>query len=171
LCLISGHSFISIMATPKQDSVRKRPPNFRIEIPFHYHWFSWWCVFQKSKRSSIIIPLFTGLLYFDVKQFLTCWIFSRILLFKMSSPGISILKFAGRYGEICEAHTSICKGKLKLAKRTMERHVVSIRLSCTKEKSHSYLWSSSPYLPNDEYLVNHVLHKRLFHHLQHCQWN
>ena len=59
------------------------------------------------------------------------------------------------YGEICEAHTSICKGKLKLAKRTMEGHVVSIRLACTKEKSHSYLWSSSPYLPNDEYLVNH----------------
>jgi hypothetical protein len=59
------------------------------------------------------------------------------------------------YGEIFEAHTSICKGKLKLAKRTMKGHVVSIRLSCTKDKSHSYLWSSSPYLPNDEYLVNH----------------
>ena len=33
MCLISGHSFISIMATPKQDPVRKRPPNFRLEIP------------------------------------------------------------------------------------------------------------------------------------------
>jgi len=32
-CLISGHSFISLMVTLKQDSVRKRPPNFRIEIP------------------------------------------------------------------------------------------------------------------------------------------
>ena len=41
------------------------------------------------------------------------------------------------YGEIFEAHTSICKGKLQLAKRTMEGHVISIRLSCTKEKSHS----------------------------------
>jgi hypothetical protein len=29
------------------------------------------------------------------------------------------------YGEIFEAHTSICKGKLKLAKRTMKGHASS----------------------------------------------
>ncbi|CAG2254076.1 unnamed protein product [Mytilus edulis] len=37
----------------------------------------------------------------------------------------------------------------------MKGHVASVRLMCTKEKSHSYLWSSSSYLPNDEFLVNH----------------
>lgn len=37
----------------------------------------------------------------------------------------------------------------------MKGHVLSLRLQCSQEKMHSYSWSSSPYLPNDEYLVNH----------------
>ncbi|CAC5377831.1 unnamed protein product [Mytilus coruscus] len=37
----------------------------------------------------------------------------------------------------------------------MKGHVASVRLMCTKEKSHFYLWLSSSYLPNDEFLVNH----------------
>lgn len=56
-------------------------------------------------------------------------------------------------GEIFEAHTNICSGKLKVVKRTMKAHVASVRLLRSKEKCHSYLWSSSTYLPSDEYLV------------------
>ena len=44
----------------------------------------------------------------------------------------------------------------------MKGHVTSVRLTCSKDKSHSYLWSSSPYLPNDEYLVNHRLSHTFF---------
>lgn len=33
---------------------------------------------------------------------------------------------------------------------------------CSLEKSHSYLWSSSPYLPNEEYLVNHRINHGFF---------
>jgi hypothetical protein len=90
---------------------------------------------------------------YSIVNGINTFILSMVLIFT-EKFGSSF--FCVTYGEICEAHTNICKGKLKLAKRTMKGHVVSIRLSCTKEKSHSYLWSSSPYLPNDEYLVNHV---------------
>ena len=45
----------------------------------------------------------------------------------------------------------------------MKGHVTSVRLACSKDKSHSYLWSSSPYLLNDEYVVNH--------RLSHAFWN
>ena len=44
----------------------------------------------------------------------------------------------------------------------MKGHVTSVRLTCSKDKSHSYLWSSSPYLPTDEYLVNHRLSHAFF---------
>jgi hypothetical protein len=44
----------------------------------------------------------------------------------------------------------------------MKGHVTSVRLTCSKDKSHSYLWSSSPYLPNDEYLVNQRLSHAFF---------
>lgn len=37
----------------------------------------------------------------------------------------------------------------------MKGYVISIRFQCNIDKSHGYLWSSSPYLPNNEYLVNH----------------
>lgn len=65
-------------------------------------------------------------------------------------------------GEIFEEHTNICSGKLKVVKRTMKAHVASVRLLRSKEKCHSYLWSSSMYLPNDEYLVNHRIAHAFF---------
>jgi hypothetical protein len=35
------------------------------------------------------------------------------------------------YGEIFEAHSNVCRGKLKTTKRTMKGHVTSIRLACS----------------------------------------
>ncbi|CAC5425345.1 unnamed protein product [Mytilus coruscus] len=44
-------------------------------------------------------------------------------------------------------------------KLTQKGHVAAIRFTCDKDKHHSVLWSSSPYLPNGEYMVN----SRIFH--------
>ena len=44
----------------------------------------------------------------------------------------------------------------------MKGHAASLRLTCSLEKSHSYLWSSSPYLPNEEYLVNNRISHGFF---------
>jgi len=65
------------------------------------------------------------------------------------------------YGSICAAHAKLCNGNLRLCNSTMRGHVLSTRLKCTRDAHHSYLWSSSPYLPNDEYLVNHRINHGL----------
>ncbi|CAG2196053.1 unnamed protein product [Mytilus edulis] len=60
---------------------------------------------------------------------------------------------------VSENHSSFCTGHFKLKKRTQKGHVAAIRFTCDKDKHHSVLWSSSPYLPNGEYMVN----SRIFH--------
>ncbi|CAC5420412.1 unnamed protein product [Mytilus coruscus] len=50
-------------------------------------------------------------------------------------------------------------GHFKVKKLTQKGHVAAIRFTCDKDKHHSVLWSSSPYLPNGEYMVN----SRIFH--------
>lgn len=57
--------------------------------------------------------------------------------------------------QLSAAQSKLCNGKLTVLKKTMKGHVISIRFQCNIDKSHGYLWSSSPYLPNNEYLVNH----------------
>lgn len=60
---------------------------------------------------------------------------------------------------VSENHSSFCTGHFKFKKRTQKGHVAAIRFTCDKDKHHSVLWSSSPYLPNGEYMVN----SRIFH--------
>ncbi|CAC5372619.1 unnamed protein product [Mytilus coruscus] len=163
------------MATEKQDSSRKRPPNFRIEIPGDETVKS--RILEKLQRvksyltstlnkqvnNSLIIE---ELLDFWIKQQLGSDNTKELHPFPSTYSQtrrqdvdqelfVTAEKSLDTYGELFEAHTSICNGKLKVLKRTMKGHVASVRLMCTKEKSHSYLWSSSSYLPNDEFLVNH----------------
>lgn len=58
---------------------------------------------------------------------------------------------------VAENHAKLCKGRL-LSKTIIEKgHVAAIRFTCSMEKSHSLLWSPSPYLPNNEYLVNRLV--------------
>lgn len=60
---------------------------------------------------------------------------------------------------VAENHAKLCKGRLVSKKLTEKGHVAAVRFNCSMEKSHSLLWSSSPYLPNNEYLVNRrVMH-------------
>ena len=57
-----------------------------------------------------------------------------------------------RYKEVVESHARYCKDNLAMKKWTKGGHVINIRLKC--ESSHNFLWSSSPYMKNNEYLVN-----------------
>ncbi|CAC5412437.1 unnamed protein product [Mytilus coruscus] len=41
-----------------------------------------------------------------------------------------------------------------MKKLTPKGHVAAVRFNCDTDKHHSILWSSSPYLPNGEYLAN-----------------
>ncbi|CAC5389744.1 unnamed protein product [Mytilus coruscus] len=163
------------MATEKQDFSQKRPLNFRIEIPGDetvksrileklqkaksYLTSTW----NKPVNNSLIIE---ELLDFWIKQHLGSDNSKKLHPFPSTysqtrrqdvDQGLFVTaeKSLDTYGELFEAHTRICNRKLKVLKRTMKGHVASVRLMCTKAQLHSYLWSSSSYLPNDDFLVNH----------------
>lgn len=59
-----------------------------------------------------------------------------------------------RLVEVAEHHGSSCKKHLKVKKIHQKGHVVTTHFFCDEQNDHSFLWSSSPYLPNQEYLVN-----------------
>ncbi|KAK3091924.1 hypothetical protein FSP39_023755 [Pinctada imbricata] len=57
--------------------------------------------------------------------------------------------------ETVDAHARSCTGQLKIKKITTRGHVVMTNLKCENlQQTHNIKWSSSPYLPNKEYLVN-----------------
>ncbi|CAG2242369.1 unnamed protein product [Mytilus edulis] len=56
--------------------------------------------------------------------------------------------------KVVENHSSICNGHFSIKKLTPKGHVAAVRFNCDTDKHHSMLWSSSPYLPNGEYLAN-----------------
>ena len=60
---------------------------------------------------------------------------------------------------VVENHSSFCPGHFSVKKLTPKGHVAAVRYNCDIDKHHSILWSSSPYLPNGEYLAN----LRMFH--------
>ncbi|CAC5424311.1 unnamed protein product [Mytilus coruscus] len=55
-----------------------------------------------------------------------------------------------RYKEVVKAHSRYCKHNLIIEKWTTRGHVIMTRMKC--ESSHTFLWSSSPYMQNKEYL-------------------
>ena len=57
--------------------------------------------------------------------------------------------------EVSEWHARQCKDNLQSTKIVKKGHVVKTNLKCRNEdKPHIFSWSSSPYLPSKEYLVN-----------------
>lgn len=56
--------------------------------------------------------------------------------------------------EVTEHHRGYCEEHLKIKKIIEKGHVISTKLSGDGSCDHTFLWSSSPYLPNKEYLVN-----------------
>ena len=58
--------------------------------------------------------------------------------------------------DVAAMHVKNCQGKLCVKRITKKGHCVSLKLTCTRpaRASHTYLWSSSPYLPNGKYLIN-----------------
>lgn len=59
--------------------------------------------------------------------------------------------------DLASNHARICKEHLVLTSFIRRGHVALTRLRC--KKNHYARWSSSPYLPNGQYLINH----RVFH--------
>jgi hypothetical protein len=60
-----------------------------------------------------------------------------------------------RYTEVVESHARHCREKLNIKQLTRRGHVILTRMQCENtESAHTFLWSSSPYMPNKEYLVN-----------------
>ena len=59
-----------------------------------------------------------------------------------------------RLVEVAEHHRGYCKQNLKIKKIHQKGHVNSAKFSGNNSCEHSFLWSSSPYLPNKEYLEN-----------------
>ena len=64
-----------------------------------------------------------------------------------------------RLVRVVENHAVFCSGHFNVHRNTQKGHVAVFRFSCDVDKHHSVLWSSSPYLPNGEYLAN----LRVFH--------
>lgn len=59
-----------------------------------------------------------------------------------------------RLVEVAEHHGSNCKKYLKVKKIHQKGHVVTTYFFCDEKNDQSFLWSSCPYLPNKEYLIN-----------------
>lgn len=72
---------------------------------------------------------------------------------------ISAISSIEKLVKVSENHGRMCRGYMITKKVTMKGHVAAMRLTCNVDQHHSVLWSSSPYLPNNEYLVNY----RVFH--------
>ena len=62
--------------------------------------------------------------------------------------------------DIVQNHAHNCASGLKLKKLVYRGHVALVTLNCCNQNNpHILKWSSSPYLPNKQYLVNHrVIH-------------
>ena len=62
--------------------------------------------------------------------------------------------------DIVQNHAHNCTSGLKLEKLVYRGHVALVTLNCCNQNNpHILKWSSSPYLPNKQYLVNHrVIH-------------
>ena len=69
---------------------------------------------------------------------------------------ISTMSCVQKLTEMAEHHGRNCKNNLKQKKIVYRGHVVIVMFQCAKTQvSHTYRWTSSPYLPNDTFLVNH----------------
>ena len=75
---------------------------------------------------------------------------------KRDTNFISTVSSLQRSVELAEHHERNCKYSLKRQKLVYRGHVLIVTFQCSKTRNpHIYRWSSSPYLPNDTFLVNH----------------
>lgn len=65
---------------------------------------------------------------------------------------ISTVSSIQKLTEMAEHHGRNCKNKLKQQKIVYRGHVVIMTFQCAKTQvTHTYRWTSSPYLPDDTY--------------------
>lgn len=59
------------------------------------------------------------------------------------------------FTDVVQSHARRCDHDLKIKRLTKRGHVVMANIKCDRtDNPHGMQWSSSPYLPNNEYLVN-----------------
>jgi hypothetical protein len=76
-----------------------------------------------------------------------------------------------KFLELSDDHARYCPKPLRITKTNYRGHVVVCRLACTSKKGHTYLWSSSPKLPGNMYLVNaRVQHALIFSGMLPCHY-
>ena len=154
--------------------VRARPPSFKIEVPGDQ---------QKKVKSQKKCKKIRGLLMntFNrpvnngdiLEAALNFWIEGHVqdqdaqtfptTLKKLKNKKdtsenmfISTMSCVQKLTEMAEHHGRNCKNNLKQKKIVYRGHVVIVTFQCAKNQvSHTYRWTSSPYLPNDTFLVNH----------------
>ncbi|KAJ8322416.1 hypothetical protein KUTeg_000025 [Tegillarca granosa] len=160
-----------------EGSTQKRPVNFRIEIPGDGEFKQ--KIQNQFQRVKNYITANLNKKRIDngvvMEQLLEFWLKNKMSQLNESEPPevfpclykqvrrdqvnepifLTVGSSLSTFGELCTAHARKCKGTLKIQKTTEKGHVVALRLECEHERSHSYLWSSSPYLPNNEYLINY----------------
>ena len=154
--------------------VRARPPSFKIEVPGDQ---------QKKSEITEKMQKIRGLLMntFNrpvnngdiLEAALNFWIEGHVqdhdaqtfptTLKKLKNKKdasenmfISTMSCVKKLTEMAEHHGRNCKNNLKQKKSVYRGHVVIVTFQCAKNQvSHTYRWTSSPYLPNDTFLVNH----------------
>ena len=154
--------------------VRTRPPSFKMEIPGNE---------QKKLEISVKMQKIRGCLVntFNrpvnncdiIDSALDFWIQSHVpdqdaqtfptqskkLKNKKDSNEnmfVSTVSSIQKLTEMTEHHGRNCRYNLKQQKVVYRGHVIIVTLQCgNTHDSHTYRWTSSPYLPNDTFLVNH----------------
>lgn len=156
-----------------EESKRKRPPTFKLEIPASAEKKQEMLHNLQSVREVLVRKLGRPVNNTDIMDaLLNSWKLSAEDEEQSpKTPGTFINVKRGQVNQdffvtslspikklmdITATHGRYCHGKLEVRKVTKRGHVVSLKLCCTKpgHAPHKYIWASSPYLPNGKYLIN-----------------
>ena len=166
----------SCTAMENQRQTRAKPPSFKIELPGNAERKNEISEKLRSVRGSLQKTFNRPVTNSDILDaVLDFWIQSHVkeeeqetFRTSFSKVGnqrdtneklfISTVSSLQKSVELAEHHERSCKYSLKQQKIVHRGHVIIVTFQCSKAQSpHTYRWSSSPYLPNDTFLVNHKI--------------
>jgi hypothetical protein len=168
------------MSNTDLQSKRKRPPNFRWEIPGDDLAKSQLNGKLHQVRDILMQELNRPVNNFDILQHVfDAWLgsserthsdgmaeqephstftpYHEITNDKKEIIFITTNSAVAKVIEITENHARHCSSNLSLKGVTRKGHVGVVKLRCGQDKHHSYMWSSSPYLSNKKYFINYKM--------------
>ena len=168
------------IANTDLQSKRKRPPNFRWEIPGDEGAKSQLNTKLHQLRDILVQELNRPVNNFDILQHVfDVWLGSKEQRqcdgMEEGEPGSTFTPYheitndkkeiifittksaVGKVIEITENHSRHCSSNLSLIKVTKKGHVGVVKLQCSRDKHHTYSWSSSPYLSDKKYFINYKM--------------